>query len=328
MENNNCITIGDKLYMLISSVGVTTNLFAIVIFYILINTQKNLQCLKYAKYLLAKSIFDFYYLFFLLLNPIFLCTDCHFTYEYSFIVFQIITKYYLGFTCGLCSILCEIFASIDRYITLCGNSKIYKKIPFYTFMILICVFGFSFYSYKFFEYSISPVLVGNETLYFFKELTENKIFTILAFFHSFIRDLLCVLVQIVLDILIVRKFKKLISQKKKFYSINGVNKRGELNRISIKRNHEMEKKENSKTQMIILINLVSIIGHFPIFVHYILNLFRDKEISETGCDRIIVENLFFFSKSINFFFYLAFDLNFKNVTKSFFSKLKCQNTCN
>lgn len=307
------------LYKMTSSIGFISNLICIIVFSYLIKTNKSSQQFVYGKFLLSKSFFDFVVLFLIITNRYLNCEECYFSFKFqiNLLTFRI----YLSFICALCSVLCDIFSSLDRYVLISKNLKIYKKISFNAILIFVVLFSSIFYSFKFFEIEVNQVTISNLTQYKLEESVDTK-FIYFRFVHSLVRDLICVLIQFALNILIFIKFKKIIKSKEKFNSFRLVSKNSKILRgrkSTKKKKYAMAKIENNKTKMIIIMNFLSIIRHFPMFISYLPII---EKLPKHFCITLVVENVYLFLISSNIFLYLYFDYNFKNSFKALFKKFK------
>ena len=119
--------------------------------------------------------------------------------------------------------------------------------------------------------------------------------------HSIVRDFICVILLLVLDLWILTAFRRMMRNKKRI-----IVRRNSTGTCSL--SDKVEKAENKTTLMILLIGLMTIIGRLPIFVNYLPIKFSIK-----ACYQFASETLYFLNISLNFFIYYFFNTSFKSV---------------
>lgn len=145
--------------------------------------------------------------------------------SYPMQLFKLITLYYLIYVCTLCSIVFELAAQIDRLITIscakCYWSR-FRYFPSYK-MIALLIFLVSAlgYTFKLFMNTIIKVKTNRDnrerTSYSIKiDATDRyKSFELM---HTTVRDVICVFILLILDILILVVFRRIMSNKKNVVS--------------------------------------------------------------------------------------------------------------
>lgn len=209
----------------------------------------------------------------------------------------------------MCSIIFELAAQFDRLIsiTLPGNkrSKTFYKLTSALIITLIA----SFYSFKLFGYQIEYEEYDNQLYYNLYKSTFSltRTYHILDLVHSFIRDVVCVVLLLILDIIILVIFRRIMTNKRLviFGPQTIESRKAEA--------HKLENAENKTTLMILIIGVMTFIGRFPIFINYLPIRFNLKQ-----CFEFTSETLFFVNISLQFFVYYIFNQMFKNVFKRIF----------
>ena len=114
----------------------------------------------------------------------------------------IIFSRYFGFVAQLISKITECFICFDRFIILepsrtNSNRKISKII-----YLLLIIYSFLFYTYKFFQNRVVPITKITPNMTFFTvETDSNRVFKLIDFFHSFIKDFSCLLISFIFNFL-------------------------------------------------------------------------------------------------------------------------------
>lgn len=318
---NYYLDISIRLSFVVLGAGVVLNALCIFVFIHVIRVHAKTRSLKSIEFLLYKSVIDFIYCSIRLFYQSTECqSNCLFFKFYSLQLIRHILVDYVGFILPLCSILFEIFANLDRLLSITNrNSQCSKILEPRVIMIATSSFSLVFYSYKFFETNIVVVedVTANVTNYVLRTSTLAY-FGYFGFTHSFIRDFLCVVVVFIVNILLLYNFKLLLNRRKKLRrSIGGFERVRTGSSIAIE--HVTNKKENNLTTMMIVIGFLCILGHLPIFIRYVPISVIQKFINENDWFLKFVQDSFFFSLAISFFVYLFFDVYFK---RTFFTILK------
>lgn len=293
-----------------ASIGVILNALCLFVFTKIILKSKS--DVRIFIYLLFKTLFDILTLMHRCINPIFNCKTCYWYTYYITNLFSIIMGDYLKFVFPFCSILCELFSVLERYLCINSNSKIslIKKVPSKFFIIFVFAFGSAFYVYRLFEKDIISKETkidkkGNNTSgpkeikYKLVDSAFSSTDLDFAFrmIHTIFRDIICVFALLLLNILLLRKFKTIIKNKKK---------------LGNKVNAKAEASEKNITIMIMIISVLSIVGHIPTFLKYM------PYFNENKCIKSMVVLFTIISISFNFFVYFKFNVVFKNFFFSFF----------
>lgn len=285
----------------ILSIGIILNLLCVIVFAKLLRANKYIKSMQSIKFLFYKSIIDFIYC---IIRLFYQSTECHpgcsLAQNYLFQIVRLVLIYYIGFTMPLFSVGLEILANLDRLLVITNHGE-YSKLLGSKLLITAFSFLFSaFYVFKLFESNIVTDLdlKTNRTFYAIKP-SQLVLFDYFRFAHSLNRDLLCVIVIFIINILLLQNFKKLMHKKIEFQK-NRQRKENLTNR-----------KENKLTLMIVVSGFVCIIGHLPIFIRYVPISLVKEFIAQNDWFLRIIENFLFFSLSINFFVYLIFDSYFK-----------------
>ena len=254
------------------------------------------------KYLMTKSLvdtlFSLIFALYTLITPKLDVWGIN-TNFYMMLVYYVV-NYYLSFVLQLISVFCDIAASFNRYRKSINKLQVFDKCSCKIVISLIFVYSFGFYSYRF--VSIRLVFNDSETIY---ELQSNGLNDLMGYMHSFVRDGVCVLIIIVLNVLTVIEIRKMFAKKKL------------LTKYS--RSERVQSAEARLSLMIFTVSTLAVIGHGLILAVY-LNVIPAFE-QEFGCFQAVATLLYTLSYEFNFFFYILFNLNFRKIVKDFFLKI-------
>ena len=285
--------------------GFFMNLISIVMF-ILTKSYKNTTF----AYLLLKSIFDAVHLLIRAIDPLFTCKACSFTKNQSFLIFTLVFQDYLALSSLLCSMFCDIAAHLDRYILLSQNFLFCKKISIKISVFLMILYSSLFYVYKLLAKNVVQILTkqkNNTTIISYSLVPSgfyySEAFNYFDFTHSFVRDVLCIAILFILNGLILVIFKRSMQNKKKLASSG--------------KSQKAEKAEKNLTIMIVVIGVVTMIGHIPAFIKYL----PLPSINTNGCITYTKNVLFKVSMSVNVFFFFYFNNTFKKTILVLISRL-------
>ena len=296
---------------IISSVGIVLNFLNIVVF--LNPRMKTTRCSDKNKmnvYLLAKSACDLTFLtrniFFYLLD----CQDCSLASHKGLKIFHLVFSVYLGIVSQLASMLLAVMATFDRYVTISQTCcQVYAKISY--LFVLASIFAFSclFYSYKFFEYHVVPTIKAesygsSEYSIDYTSFGNSPTMGVIRVVHSFMRDFVCVVLLVILNVLITLKMRTNLHKKKAAAAILRTSAPALLRTV---------RAEHKVTIMVILTASAAIIGHILPFLSYLpldILLF-----TQSFCFAIVELLVYFSSFSIDFVFCFFFNSFFR---KTFF----------
>ena len=213
---NNLLTIYNSyIKVLIGVIGTVLNFICIIIFYKLIrnSTQKD----NLNKYFLIKSIADTLTYVIIMTQSASLST-AHKNYAYQ--VIYLIVNRYLLFAFELISMILEIASILNRYFAFTRIHKKLEKIGFKAVVSFMLIYSFGFYVYKFFDEKIERAtnINTNETYYKIAINTLGDISFVLGYIHSTVRDGICVLLILILNILTLIRLRKMMKNKKHLQS--------------------------------------------------------------------------------------------------------------
>lgn len=336
----------------IGFIGIILNIICFIVFSNeAFQYPKRIKC-KMFKYLLVKSIFDGLILFFKALIPVFKCEECLMNTTYVFNIFDLVINKYFMFVCTLCSIFFDLAAQFDRLITISKMFQCFNKISYKMVITSIISLISMFYTFKLLEYNIKnfegdnsidynlvDIIQTNNTsqsintksaitfYYLFKsDFSSTRMFKHLEMAHSIIRDFLCVLFLLTVDILILIEFRLIMKNKKKILSRkNDVEISMQTNMSSnsncTNSGFSIEYAENRTTLMTLTMGLTTLFGRLPIFINYLpINSFQLK-----SCYQTISETLFLTNITLSFFIYFFFNKTFKGVIYGYIFKIKNYN---
>lgn len=283
---------------LISIVGMILNAMCIVVF-LQTKIHKNSRGQMF-RYLLFKSIFDFLILLLRAVNPILECENCSFSGTYELHIIEFIIGDYLKQIIQLLSMFCHIAADMDRYLVIRNKHTFFNKyLPYQLVIFLFTLFTCSFYVFRLFETDFivtNQIVKGNMTILKYKSVdskfSSTTTYQVLLFIHGLSRDVICVTIILVLNLLILREFKIITLRKKNLTRLSS-------NSISV------QKLESRTTIMVLVIGFLTWFGHFPNFFKYI------PFISQSYCFRAATLFLNISSISFNIVFYYLFNRVFK-----------------
>jgi hypothetical protein len=315
------LSIGNHISFSVCTMGAILDVISVLVFIHLIHTNPNLKNLKSFKFLLSKSIAECIHCSTHLFVQITECvTVCSFSYSYLLQIIRFIFLNYMALICAMISILAEIFANLNRLFTM-TTTKYKKYSTYFNFRYImtsiICVPAL-LYTFKFFDTAIIASFEPetNRTYYQIREL-NRPIFEYMRFTQSFVRDVICVLIMLVVNILILYNFnapseRNKVGNNQKVQIFTAKQLRASHHNLSI----EANKKENNLTIMLVVMGFICMLGHVPIFIKYIPSETIRTYVDSNQWFLIWVEDFFYFSISINFFVYLIFDHYFR---KSFWA---------
>ena len=309
---NNLLTVYNSyIKVLIGVIGTVLNFICIVIFYKLIrnSTQKD----NLNKYLLIKSIADTLTYVIIMTQSASLST-AHKNYAYQ--VIYLIVNRYLLFVFELISMFLEIASILNRYFAFTRINKKLEKIGFKAVVSFMLIYSFGFYVYKFFDEKIERAtnINTNETYYKIAINTLGDISFVLGYIHSTVRDGICVLLILILNILTLIKLRKMMKNKMHLQS-KSLSSDKKLNQTGIR-----------LTKMVVATASITFFGRVLTFIKYItVNL-----INSNDCFSAFSNCSFFACNLFNLVLYYYFNLNFKKIFLAYLSyknlsKCKCVN---
>lgn len=300
----------------ISTFGFILNTLCLIAFIHIIrfiNSKENIF-----KYLITKSICDSYLmarlLTFRLIDSSFIQFNFESTLHYC-ILHQIFDSY-VSLSLQMMSIYCEIAANFNRYRKLVDYKifNLLNRIPVLMKIILIGLFSFAFYSFKFIEETCMLTTMNTTdrdhyklitTSLFQHELTQS----VMTFLHTILRDGLGILFIVLLNILMYVEIRKLLNKKRQ---------------IQIKSNNDdskINKTERTITLMVIASSMLTVCGHVLIFV-YKLPIIDNQGYKSNRCLRVFSLFFYYVSYSSHFFIYFLFNNHFRRVFTRCFLDIK------
>ena len=284
-----------------SSFSFFLNLACIAVFIRMIRSQKKNEDLF--KYLLVKSFADSYlsisHSFLSIFGGIY--SDNVGIRKFYFLqIITIIFEYYFLFSLQLVSIFCEIVSSFNRYKISINKFKFLDKISYKIVIAVMFVYSFAFYTYKFFSLQINETANNNSEVRY--QLVQNELDGKMGYVHSFVRDGLCVLIIIVINVLTVIQLKKILMMKKTL--------------IKDSKSQKIESAETRLTLMVLTMSTLTFCGHGLILLNYL----QLVSFSENKCLSTFGQSIYWFTYQINFFLYYLFNLNFKKIVNFIFIK--------
>lgn len=296
---------------IITLIGVLTNILNVIIFIkIILNQKSKTQGFMY-KYLLLKSIVDLCHSMLHIPAPIFYIKYASKAHSYLAQLWFTYFYNYGEFVAELFSIFLDIFATIDCYVYINKNEFIKKFKNYITNFklntILAFIYSVVFYLYLIFEYRIifcDGNYIAEKTEFHYS--TSMKVFKLI---HTFLRDVVLLIILVISNILIFLSIKSSVHLKKK----------STISKYKTK-SSKVEQTIRRSRIMIISIGIVYLIGHIPVNVYYMVLFFKGSTIW-WNFYYMYCMILFYLYYSITFFIYLIFNKEFKRIfVKIFYNK--------
>jgi hypothetical protein len=301
------------LDLFISFIGSILNILCIIGF-LNIKEIRHQRKTNVFRYLLAKSVVDSYTLLRNLIFSSVFCpvVDCFLTRYYVSCNISLVFNNYIGRISLLMSILLELAANFNRYRIITNKFIFLNKISIYFKFLLIILYCFSFYVYIFFqENCLIPDQSLNETMSYYiyvTNFTNTELGIGLKFMHTFIRDVICIILIMVLNIFTLIFMRQSFKRKREL----AFNPQSSQSANKNDQNRKLEKSENNLTYLVLTSSLINILGHIILFI----NMLPINSIKSDSCFNSIAPFLLYFSYSINFFVYYFFNKHFKSYFKT------------
>jgi hypothetical protein len=246
--------------------------------------------------------------------------------------FKIVVIKFVGNVIKICSNFTYLIFSLSRLLLVTVNKErvILKQASNLFFICYIgglLVFSAALSSFKLFQYSVNifldvrrdfPYEIRDE--FYCKEANhsfECKLFNGFKIFHRVLNDILFVFLNVLMDFILIRKFKRHLNKK--------------IDQIIDLNHHKLiEKSKKNLNRMILYNSLIYVVSHLPEFFTTILLIVYAKTISNFckfnfSCDLINEEAEFFGLISIvcQFYIFKIFDRNFSNSFNDLKRKVLC-----
>jgi hypothetical protein len=330
-------------FSLVAVLGFVLNLLIILILTDKRNIKNKMFEQKLYRYILVNSVFNciecFLSIFKLVnecmgLNSIF-CSSVQYTLVAQF--FKACVTGYLSEFMKTCSILTNLTFSVERYIETSKTKR--KMLTTFTKSslrsIVICVvFTGAFLSLtKPFEYDIKDLaMYSYDTPSPFRHaFSESKTWEkALYFTHYILNDFVILVINLIVDICLVREIKRDVTKKQEFRHKEEV-----LNNFVKTPSHsetstDIKKLESKANAMIVMTLVVYLFCRLPelgstfFFVYFsmYLNYYKVYCFNVNFCYLLsnTIDYLYMVSYSTNIFFYYKFNKNFKRGFKAFFKR--------
>jgi hypothetical protein len=293
---------------LVDLAGIILNGLCIIVFSrILINTQQSNNNNNMFKYLLMKSIMDFIEFSSNIYRFLYECSNkCDSSKSYFFQIWVIWFYLYIEYITEILSVIFEIAATFDCYITIINKYEFCRSNSFfYYFSVTITIFWTLFYMiYPFgrvIKDEIDP-FNNNESKHSYSvgynDYGNSKFYSIIPIFDSIIRDGFLFIILVIINVKILIFLKKMTRQRQ---VLTGTNKSSNLLR-------NIQKTKRKKMQLIIAIGVNYSIGHFAFLMQNLLTYFNKFY---GRCYHIYFMFPYFISYVDGIFFYCYFNNIFK-----------------
>ena len=237
-------------------------------------------------------------------------------------LFKIIIVIFLGNVIKMCSNVSYLSFSISRLKLILvhkGNNETNEKITklkLLVYFVAVILTSCLLSVYKFFQYNLNidrdfrkdfPFESRDEIFCAdLKNKLECQLFYAFKIVDRSLNDILCVFLNVSIDLILLRKFKKHLDNKK-------------LHIVDVDLHKIIEKSKKNINRMILVNSLLYIFSHLPEFTITLLLIIYSKKISQfcmsnLSCDLINEEAEFFSLISIacQFYIFKIFDKNFKS----------------
>ena len=304
-----CSDLYDKLFPHIKfgiSIGGFVLTFINIVTFSRIIKENNLKDNLF-KYLLTKSIIDFYII---TDNILFGVIDLYFKKSiekyYPFCIIRFIIDEYIGFSCQLISMFCEVASCFNRYRSISNRFKFFDKIHIGFKLSIMFIYSGMFYSYKLFQKRCKMYQSFNSSveivwkLEHYQHFLNTPIDFAFSLIHSLIRDGLCSLFIICLNIMLFFRMSQFYTNKIRLNKSKTSNKKSD-------KEIKLEKQQKNLVYMVLATSTFTLIGHILMFVYYL----PFEVIANNRCLRMFSLIFFYLSISINFVSYFIFNLHFR-----------------
>lgn len=294
-----------KLSYSVSSFGVVFDLICVLVFISMIRKTPNLRHIKSTKFLLFKCTVEFFHNTNRLVVQSTECSHCLFDSYLPIVYIRLVQINYVATMCSLMSTITEVFVNLERLIAIIDAKKYSKYLNFNYSIAFIILYPLLFYIFKFFDTYVESRFdpMTNSTFYLIKT-SKQPVFEVLRFIHSLVRDVLCVSILFFINLLLMYRFRMLLSRKKQIEQNLG--------------HTSNARKENNLTIMFIITGFICIVGHVPMFIRYLPVQTIKNLIDSTNWFTRLAEDFFYLSISLDFFVYMIFDLKFRATFFSLF----------
>ena len=311
MENSSfCQTIfyitEDYISPSLGFVGTILNMLSFVIYVMILRSTTQNHKDHLFKYLLVKSIADTYVSVYVFLNAI-TKKISSINEKYGYRIFELIVFDYLVFVFELISMLLEVASIFNRFKIFTKTFKLFDKINFKIVIILMFMYSFGFYIHVFFNHLIVKNFKldkSNITIFFYSVNQKGlgELDTIFGYIHSSVRDVLCVFLILILNIILMIKMRNFIKHKKAIVGNQAKSEQVEL----------------KLTSMVIGTTSMTFFGHILTFIEYL----KIENITSNECFKAFSDLAFWICNAFNFVLYFYFNLYFRKTFLLFIQKFK------
>ena len=282
------------IYIVISCFGFILNTICVIAF-----LRAKFLKTDLFKYLFIKSICD---TFIFIRNIIHYTAEncgksCFLVASYEICLIRYIIYHYFTRIIFLVSMFCDLATILDRYVVITNRLQVLNKIHIKIKILSVFIYGSLFYIYVLFDGNCYQEKENYTNITYFsfakKNFRETGYGAVLEVIHATIRDVICILLIALFNILTFVYLRNSFKMNKNNTKTGSSNK---------------QKAENNLTYMIITTSCINIVGHFLLFVNYL----PIDQIINNICMKTLSTMLLFLSFSINFFSYYWFNNHFKN----------------
>lgn len=313
--------------------GLALNLINVIVFSLLIASSERTFKSSMFKYLLAKSVFDTYYM----LRGLFLrffwdCPGCNAKESLVEALFFWIGVFYLGHAASLMSMFCEIAATLSRFKAISQKLAILNRVSNKIVFLVMLVNTLIVYTYKIFERTLIVERKNQTVLYRLRlnSFAASENLLLVEFMHSVFRDGVCVLIILVINVATIISMHQSYKRKRRLTLNQPANTRKRTRAETLNTSDENQstqsaparrtllelrkfrRSENRLTVMVLMTGVIACIGHGVYFAYSL------PHHQKSFCFYTITAFLFYSSYVINIFIYIYFNKGFR---KCLFNKV-------
>jgi hypothetical protein len=310
-ETIKCSNVGQfiQLYLvtIMNLFGIIANGLCIIVFIKMIRGPHT----NMSKYLLMKSLSDFFISFINIFQYFYFCSNCKSSTSFIKQLWYGWFYFYIGNIFESTSSIFEIAAIFDCYITITSKLRlIQKNLFFYLFSIAVIIVFSLFHLIVPFGLTIKRNIEidsndnKTRTSYSseFNDFGHSSFYSNFGLVSAIMRDYIFWILLLILNIMVLFLLKRTTQRRRALEDGNNAN-----NNLSAKAHHA----EKKKMIMIIAIGCNYLIGHLPYFIWLTLFFYIYKNIND--CSFIYVYFLYYLSYVTGIFFYFFFNNVFRKL---------------
>lgn len=204
----------DYFYLCITISGMLTNLVNFIVFF-----RIKLKDVRY-KYMLWKSLANFFYLLLTFMSEIFIyCINCSSTKLFFSAFYLIYINTYLASCFAMFRILVELVLSFNTFLIL-KRRNWFEKIPYQTTIILLGILSLTFYAPKLPGFRISHNSITGTFSMAYTSFGLSQAFKIISITQSLVRVFLNVIALGFINVLNLIQFRNWFKRRRVGFELN------------------------------------------------------------------------------------------------------------